>query len=139
MHREIVYPGAGIEIRARPLCLFTPESQIIGTAESELPWGKQDHLPHVATRSILVVMDYVQTGKWASVLPRPIHLMILHDGELEAIPMPKTGERPCMGIVIPHREPASAPAEAFFETATSKEVMRRLEDCLRPFPVVAQT
>jgi hypothetical protein len=78
-----------------------------------------------------VVMDYVQTGKWASVLPRPIHLMILHDGELEAIPMPKTGERPCMGIVIPLREPASALAEAFFEPATSKEVMRRLEDCLR--------
>ena len=126
------------EVRGLPLCLFTPESQILGTAESELLWGKQDRLPHVATRSILVVMDYVRTGKWGSVVPRPIHPMIVNDTELEAIPLPNTGETPCMGIVIPHREPASPLAEAFFEIATSPEILRRLEDCLRPAGV-AQT
>ena len=48
--------------------------------------------------------------------------MIAGDADLEAIPLPRQGERHSMGIVIPHRDPASPVAESFFEIASSKAV-----------------
>ena len=37
-------------------------------------------------------MDRVRTRKWASVLPRPVRIMIPDDDKLEAIPLPMTGK-----------------------------------------------
>jgi hypothetical protein len=78
-----------------------------------------------------MVMDHVRSGKWASVLPRPVRIMIADDHELEAIPLPKTGDPPSVGIVLPKMEPRSPQAEAFFEIATSSESLKTLARLLR--------
>ena len=86
--------------------------------------------PHIITNGIWLVMDHVRTGEWASVLPRPVRVMISGDKELETFPLPKTGTAPSMGIVLPGRKPASPVAEAFFEIGTSREVLEKVHEFL---------
>jgi DNA-binding transcriptional LysR family regulator len=113
------------EVKELPLCLFTPESHFLGTEESEFLWADRQ-APQIAAGSILLLIDHVRTGHWASVVPRPIIPMIAGDDDLEAIPLPRQGERHSMGIVIPHRDPASPVAETFFEIASSKTVRENI-------------
>jgi DNA-binding transcriptional LysR family regulator len=119
-------------VRELPLCLFAPESQLFGAEESEMLNLALNSTPHVITNAIWMVMDHVRTGNWASVLPRLVKIMIAGDKELEAIPLPKSGTPPSIGIAIPRRDPASPLAQAFFEIATSKDVLRQLHDFLYP-------
>src|SRR5262249_52700220 len=75
-------------------------------------------------------MDHVRTGRWASVLPRPVRIMVSDDAELEAIPLPSIGKTTSVGIAISKREPVSPLAEAFFELATSNEISDELRATL---------
>ena len=75
-------------------------------------------------------MDHVRTGKWASVLPRPVRIMASDDPELEAIPLPNIGKASSVAIAISKREPVSPLAEAFFELARSEETSLRLRAAL---------
>jgi hypothetical protein len=86
--------------------------------------------PHIPTNAIWMVMDHVRTGWWASVLPKPVRIMVSEDRQLEAIPLPPLGRPNSVGIAIPKREPASRSAEAFFELAKSHEVSARFEAVL---------
>lgn len=114
-----------------PLCLLMPETRIFGAEESEILNDALTKTPHIVTSAIWMVMDHVRSGKWASVLPRPVRIMIADDDELEAIPLPKTGDPPSVGIVVPKMEPRSPQAEAFFEIATSSESLKTLARLLR--------
>ena len=118
-------------IKELPLCLLIPNTRIFGTEESEILNDALTKTPHIVTSAIWMVMDHVRTGKWASVLPRPVRIMIADDNELEAIPLPKTGDPPLVGIVLPRTEPRSPQAEAFFEIATSNESLKSLAKLLR--------
>lgn len=118
-------------IKELPLCLLIPDSRIFGAEESEILNDALTKTPHIVTSAIWMVMDHVRTGKWASVLPRPVRMMIADDDELEAIPLPKTGDPPSVGIVLPKMEPRSPQAEAFFEIATSGESLKTLATLLR--------
>jgi DNA-binding transcriptional LysR family regulator len=110
-----------------PLCLLSPDSPIFGSWESEILQAILAKTPHITTNTIWLVMDQVRTGKWASVLPRPVTLMVSGSTELEAIPLPRTGKSRSVAIAIPRREPMSATANAFFELAKSKEVHQILQ------------
>jgi DNA-binding transcriptional LysR family regulator len=123
-------------IRELPLCLLMPESRIFGAEESEILNEALTKTPHIVTSAIWMVMDHVRSGKWASVLPRPVRIMIADDNELEAIPLPKTGDPPSVGIVLPRTEPRSPQAEAFFEIATSNDSLKSLAKSLRWPPTV---
>jgi DNA-binding transcriptional LysR family regulator len=119
-------------IRAAPLCLLSPDSSLFGTEESEILNDALSKTPHIITNAIWLVMDHVRSGKWASVLPRPVRIMISGDNELEAIPLPKTGTPTSIGIAIPRQQAGSKLAEAFFEVATSDVVLRKIHDFLYP-------
>jgi len=119
-------------VRELPLCLFAPDSPLFGAEESEILNEALNKTPHLITNAIWMVMDHVRTGNWASVLPRPVRIMIAGDKELEAIPLPKSGTPPSIGIAIPRREAASPLAHVFFEIATSQHVLRQLHDFLSP-------
>jgi DNA-binding transcriptional LysR family regulator len=118
-------------IRELPLCLLIPDTRIFGAEESEILNDALTKTPHIVTSAIWMVMDHVRSGKWASVLPRPVRIMIADDDVLEAIPLPRTGDPPSVGIVLPRMEPRSPQAEAFFEIATSNESLKTLKDSLR--------
>lgn len=119
-------------VKQLPLCLFAPDSPLFGAEESEMLNHALNRTPHVITDAIWLLMDHVRSGNWASVLPRPVRIMVAADKELEAIPLPKSGTPPSIGIGVPRREPASSLAQAFFETATSEDVLRRLQKVLYP-------
>jgi DNA-binding transcriptional LysR family regulator len=119
-------------LKQLPLCLFSPDSPLFGAEESVFLNNALNKTPHVITNHIWLLMDHVRTGNWASVLPRPVRSMVADDQELEAIPLPKSGTPPSIGIAVPRREPASPLALAFFEIATSEKVLTQLRDVLYP-------
>jgi DNA-binding transcriptional LysR family regulator len=61
------------------LCLLSPDSPLFGKAESEILAETLTKTPHIVTNAIWMVMDHVRTGKWASVLPRPVRVMVSDD------------------------------------------------------------
>lgn len=113
-----------------PLCLLAPDSPLFGKAESGILAGILTQTPHIVTNAIWMVMDHVRTGKWASVLPRPVRIMASDDAELEAIPLPNIGKASLVAIAIAKREPVSPLADAFFELARSEETSRQLRATL---------
>jgi DNA-binding transcriptional LysR family regulator len=119
-------------IRDAPLCLLSPDSSLFGTEESEILNDALSKTPHIITNAVWLVMDHVRSGKWASVLPRPVRIMVSDDDELEAIPLPKTGTSASIGIGIPRQQAGSKLAEAFFEVATSSAVLESIHDFLYP-------
>ena len=112
------------------LCVLSPDSPIFGKVESEILAGILTKTPHIVTNAVWMVMDHVRTGKWASVLPRPVRIMASDDPELEAIPLPNIGKASSVAIAISKREPVSPLAEAFFELARSEETSLRLRAAL---------
>ena len=120
------------DITELPLCLLMPDIPIFGTEESEILNEALSRTQHIITTAIWLVMDHVRTGEWATVLPRPVRAMIAHDKELEAIPLPKIGKPASIGIAIPHHDRSSRLAQAFFEIATSSDVLEELRGLLGP-------
>jgi DNA-binding transcriptional LysR family regulator len=120
------------EVRQLPLCLLSPEMRVLGPEENEVLAEPQGNSPQIIMNSVLAVMDHVRTGHWASVLPGPVHAMVSGDPQLVAIPLPHFGEPAHIGIVIPHREPPSRLAEAFFELATTADVLHQIQKAVHP-------
>lgn len=116
------------------LCLLSPDSPIFGRLESQILASILKKTPHIVTNAIWMVMDHVRSGKWASVLPRPVRIMVSDDPELESISLPNIGKAAPVAIAVPKREPAFPPAEAFFELATSQETSTKLRALLEISP-----
>ncbi len=110
------------EVKDLPLCLFTPESYFPGAQEL----GFLCTATQIVAGSILLLVDHVRTGQWASVVPRTIIPLIANQEDLEAIPLLSQEQGPSMGIVIPHRDPPSPVADTFFEIASSREVRENI-------------
>ena len=127
------------DITELPLCLLMPDIPIFGTEESEILNEALSRTPHIITTAVWMVMDHVRTGDWATVLPRPVRIMIAHDKELEAIPLPKIGKPSSIGIAIPQHDRSFRLAEAFFETATSSHVLEELRGLLGPDAINQET
>jgi DNA-binding transcriptional LysR family regulator len=115
------------ELRQLPLCLLSPGSPIFGTWESERLRQVLEEAPHISTNAVWIVMDHVRTGQWASVLPKPVRIMVAGDHELETIPLPGSGKPNYVVIGIAGRKPVSSFASAFFDVATSAGVRKELE------------
>lgn len=94
--------------------LQSTDSPIFGKAESEILAQILAKTPHIVTNAIWLVIDHARTGKWASVLPRPVRGMASDDPGLESIPVPNIGKASSVAIAISKRELASPLAQAFF-------------------------
>jgi len=119
-------------VKQSPLCLLTLGPPLFGAEVSEILSDALTETPHIITNTIWLVMDHVRTGEWASVLPRPVRIMVSGDRELETIPLPLVGTPPTIGIVAPVRSPNSALVETFYEIATAPETLRKLQEFLGP-------
>ena len=114
------------DLRQMPLCLLSPESPIFGKAESRVLGDIVATTPHIVTNAIWMVMDHVRTGCWASVLPRPVRIMVADDKHLEAIPLPAIGAANSVAIAAPKAGFRSHNTGAFFALATSDRVLASL-------------
>jgi DNA-binding transcriptional LysR family regulator len=112
------------------LCVFTPESELLGTVENDLLWGGKHQGRRIETDSINFIMEYIRTGEWVSVLPRAIMVVVARDPRLGAVPLAHSGPPWRFGVVIPPRQPASPLAKAFLEVASSPKYLATLEEAL---------
>jgi DNA-binding transcriptional LysR family regulator len=119
------------ELGQLPLCLYPPDTQVLGTEVAEL-LGNGEPGSRLETNAMFVLLDHVKTGKWASILPKPVLFMVAGSDEFDAIPLPRTAEAGCIGIAVPDRRPGSHLAEKFFEIATSETVLKRFYKFLHP-------
>jgi DNA-binding transcriptional LysR family regulator len=108
-----------------PLCLLAPEMQHRGS----LPAGLFGHTaaspPHIETNSLSTLYSHVLSGAWASVLPRSLASSAGGDsGAYETIDLPRSGEPPCVGVMIPDRDLSLPLAEAFFQIALTTKPLR---------------
>jgi DNA-binding transcriptional LysR family regulator len=118
------------ELRNAPLCVFTPETELLATAENELLWGGKHQGRRIETDSFNLIMDYIRTGEWACVLPRAIMVVVARDPGLGAVPLAHSGPPWRFGVVIPPRLPASPLAKAFLEVASSRDYLATIEEAL---------
>ncbi len=118
------------DIEELPLCLLLPESRIFGTRESEALSHALSMQPHITTNAIWLLMDHVRTGKWASVLPRPVRIMIAGERDLEAIPLTPAGNQPTVGIALPRTKSESRLPEFFFDVVTSAKTLNAVRAVL---------
>lgn len=120
------------ELSKVPLCVFPEETSVLGSGISERLKESHPGIARLETNSMYVLLDHVRTGTCASILPKPVLFMIAGSDEFEAIPLPSSGEDGDIGIAVPHRDPESALAEAFFEIATSEDVLNRFYEFFQP-------
>jgi DNA-binding transcriptional LysR family regulator len=120
------------EVKKFPLCLLAGDLHSLGNELAQILAETPEGVPHLETTSVFVLMEHVKSGKWVSVLSKAIQILVAGDDQLEAIPLPRTGETIHVGIAMPNREPVSHIAEAFFQMATSEDMIRQVERALRP-------
>jgi DNA-binding transcriptional LysR family regulator len=118
------------DLKGLPLCLLSPDSPIFGKAESKVLGELMATTAHITTHAIWLVMDHARTGEFASVLPKPVRIMVANDKDLEAIPLPAIGTANTIAIAKLKRRPASPLADAFFDIAISDRVIGPLNRVL---------
>lgn len=120
------------DVKEMPLCLHPAETQVFGTEVYEILSDIRPGVPRVETNAMLVLLDYVRSGEWASILPNPVLFMVAGSDEFEVMPLPPTSGAGSIGIVVPHRDHDCPLAKAFFEIATSREVLDRFSQFFHP-------
>lgn len=127
-------PLTPADLRSIPICILTSEMHTTGAAFREVfgePW--EPAAPHIETNSLTTAEAWVRSGAWSAIVPAsrgPGSGSLADDGaDFEITPLQRAGEPRSVGIAVPHREPASLVAAAFFEVATSEKAgaaIRRL-------------
>jgi len=131
-------PVSWEDVKGLPLCLFPAETHVFGSEVYETLGGAHPGVARVETNAMMILLDHVRTGNWASILPKPVLFMIAGSDEFEAVPLPLTADAGAIGIAVPHREPESYLAEAFFDLATSSDVLGKFHEFFQPSPAATR-
>lgn len=103
------------EAAAEPLCLLTRDMQNRRIIDAAFRSGGAEAVARVETNSITGLMLHVQSGQWASVVPR--HLKVapgLPEG-LTMIDLVEPSIRHLVGIVVADRDPPMPAAKAMLD------------------------
>lgn len=93
------------EVAEHPLCLLTPDTRSRQIIDGMLRRSGSDPVPTLESNSMMVLMDHIRTGQWASVLSAKVAQTIgLHE-PVRAIPIVEPNITHTIGIVVPEREP----------------------------------
>lgn len=109
LHRD--HPLAGrahiewAEAAAARLCLLTPDMQNRRIVDRHMAEAGTCAQPAVQSNSIIALIAHVQSGDWATILPRRSVAPFLDTGALVAVPLvaPEAAHR--VGLIAPYREP----------------------------------
>jgi DNA-binding transcriptional LysR family regulator len=106
------------EVGQIPLCLLTPDMQNRRIIDRFLrSAGCADPAPTLESDSMILLFSHVRTGRWASVMPAKLAETLGLTDTIRAIPITGSGPLPTIGLVVPHREPATPLTEALFAEA----------------------
>ena len=93
------------ELGKVPLCLLTPDMQNRRIIEQLLRGAGVDVSPTLESDSIFVLFAHVLTGRWASVMPAKLAMVLGLTDTVRAIPIVDPAVTHSIGLVVRHRNP----------------------------------
>ena len=93
------------EIAAEPLCLLTQDMQNRRIINSHFLEAGVDVIPAVESNSTVVLMSHVETGEWATILPRRVAVFLAASKKVRIIPLEQNEPPHTIGLIAPWREP----------------------------------
>ena len=113
------------EVAELPLCLLTPDMQNRRIIDSLLAAAGAPCVPTLESNSMIVLFTHVRTGMWASVMPAMLADSLDLTSNLRSIPILEPDIGHVVGLVVPHREPATPLTAALVSQA--RRIAPRLE------------
>lgn len=99
------------------LCLLTPDMQnrrIINQHMADVGVGIS---PTLESNSMIVLLSHINTGQWASIMPRNVAESYGFAGEIRIIPLVEPEAQHLVGLVATHREPNTPLVSALLHEA----------------------
>ncbi|TCO70511.1 LysR family transcriptional regulator [Rhodovulum euryhalinum] len=103
------------------LCLLTPDMQNRRIVDRHMAEAGAAASPRLESNSVITLIAHVQSGGWATVLPRRSAGPFLDGGGLAAVPLTKPSAAHKVGLVAPHREPHTPVLAALLDAARRAE------------------
>ena len=123
------------QVAELPLCLLTPDMQNRRIIDSVLAAAGSPCMPTLESNSMIVLFTHVRTGLWASVMPAMLADSLELTSNLRSIPILEPDIGHVVGLVVPHREPATPLIAALVSQA--RRIAPRLEAMPDKDPVLA--
>jgi DNA-binding transcriptional LysR family regulator len=111
---------AWAELGSLPLCLFTREMQHRRIVDGLLRGAGVVVTPKAETDSLLALASYVQTGSWASIVPRSMISAMGLSSKMRAIPIVDPDVSHTIGLVVSQRFPAQPAIHSFMQEARAR-------------------
>lgn len=109
------------EAAEEPLCLLTPDMQNRRIVDRHMAEAGAETRPRLESNSIITLIAHVQSGGWATILPRRSAGPFLDGGGLAAVPLVAPEAAHSVGLVAPHREPHTPVLAALLDAARKAE------------------
>jgi DNA-binding transcriptional LysR family regulator len=93
------------EVGRIPLCLLTPDMQNRRIVDKLIADAGSDAAPALESDSVILLYDYVKSGRWATVLPERLARTLGVAAPVRAIPIIEPDVVHEIGLVAPHRDP----------------------------------
>ena len=120
--RSITWAEAG----RIPLCLLTPNMQNRRIIDQQLRAAGAEPAPTLESNSMIVLMTHVRTLQWASIMPAILADALGPTEGVRSIPIVEPDLHHVIGLVAPHREPATPMLTAL--VAVARSVAKTLKD-----------
>ncbi len=99
------------------LCLLTPDMQNRRIINQTLASYGATPVPTVESNSTVVLVAHVETGKWATILPRQMAGFLIEGRPLVMRPLAPSSRENRVGLISPDRDPQTPVMAALIETA----------------------
>lgn len=125
-YRFLCAPGSALAARARvtwaeaaevPLCLLTGDMQNRRIVNQHLSEAGARAVAPVESNSTIALIAHVQTGGWASIVPKRLADMFAGGGRLVSIPLVDPEAEHVVGLIAPRRDPQTPVLAALLDQA----------------------
>lgn len=121
------------EVGRLPLCLLTPNMQNRRIVDQQLRAAGHEPAPLLESNSTIVLITHVRTLAWASIMPTVMADPIVGlSDRIRSIPIVEPDLSQTIGLVAPHREPATPMVQALL--AVARQVAPSLGDPVHDGP-----
>ncbi|ARE41650.1 Hydrogen peroxide-inducible activator [Rhodovulum sp. P5] len=110
------------EAAGERLALLTPDMQNRRIVDRHMAEAGTAAAPGLESNSIITLIAHVQSGGWATILPRRSASPFLEGGGLVAIPLVAPVAAHAVGLIAPHREPRTPVLEALLDAGRRAEL-----------------
>ncbi len=100
-----------------PLCLLTPDMQNRRIVNRHLADAGVEVQALLESNSFVTLIAHVLSGDYATIMPTQAAELFLGSGGLQAVAIRAPEADHLVGLIAPHRDPATPVLEALFETA----------------------